>query len=213
MRPARPAASARRLRRAAAKPFVTLPCSRSIAASRGNARAHAQQRRVAGVDAGDEGVGQRLGDLAAGAAAGEGVDGFVGVVAARRAEALGQQVQFAPPAEYIAGQERPQTARQLAQAAVEKEEAVAAGGVAGGGQPVAEAEFAAEVERGGVRVEEAVGAGLHAEAVAEKGFHLAAEARLLFEDHDLGGGQALLQAVGQRQAGDAAADNDDALHS
>ena len=175
-------------------------------------RLHAEQRRVASVDAGDESVGQRLGDLPTRPAAHEVVDGFVGAVAARTTEALRQQAELRPPAEGAARQERPQAAGQLAQPALEEEEAVAARRLAHRNQAVAEAEFAAEIEHGGVRVEKAIGAGLHAEAVALKRPHLAAEARLPFEDDDRDVGQALLQAVGERQSGNAAADDDDARH-
>src|SRR5205085_2737222 len=81
--------------------------------------------------------------------------------------------------------------RQPAGSAVEEKEAVAAGGLAGGDEALAQADLAAEVDRGGVVVEEAVRPSLDREAVALQGADRAAEPRFAFENGHLGRGQPL----------------------
>ena len=104
-------------------------------------------------------------------------------------------------------------AGQPVQPAVKQQVAIAPGRLAGGGQAVAEAEFAAEIKGRRVRIKKTVGAGLHTKAVALKGADFAAEMWLLFENHDLGGRQTLLQAISQRQPRYAAADDHNTRHS
>src|SRR5262249_27992305 len=78
----------------------------------------AEQRPVAGVNAGDEGIDQGVGDLIVGAAAGKGVDRLVGEVGARTAEPLVQQSELPPPAQHAAAQEREKAGWQLAESAL-----------------------------------------------------------------------------------------------
>jgi hypothetical protein len=159
----------------------------------------AEQCRVAGVDAGDEGVGENLGDLGPGPPPGEGVDRLVAGVAPRPAEALGEQPPLAAPAEHVAAEERTEAVRKPAQLAVEEEVAVALGGLGRGDEPVAEADVAAQDRRGRLAVEEAVRPRLDAEPVVLLRADGAAGALLPFQDGNRGVGDGLLQPVGEGQ--------------
>jgi hypothetical protein len=100
----------------------------------------------------------------------------------------------------------------LAELAALHQKAIASRGHAGEQHAIAETEFATKGSDKGLVVEEAVGAGLDAEAVTLDGGDGAADAGVALEDEDLGGRKTLFETIGEGEAGDAAADDEDAGH-
>src|SRR5581483_10434393 len=74
-------------------------------------------------------------------------------------------------------------------------------------------QLAAQVEDGGLAVEEAVGSGLDAKARALGGVDLAARPGALLQDDCFEAGVALFEAEGQRQPRDTSADDCDLWHA
>ncbi len=169
----------------------------------------AQQLRIAGVNAGHEGVGQCLGHLAADATADEGVDGLVAAVPPRRTKTLGQEQEPAAPAEDVTGQKRRQAIRQQTQPAVEEEIAVAPRRVAGGEELRSQPQFAAQVEGERLVVEEAVGTDFDAETVVVLGANGAAQLGAFLQNDGLHGRRVLFEPIGEGQPGNASTDDDD----
>ena len=79
-------------------------------------------------------------------------------------------------------------------------------------QVAAEAQFLAQPDAAGLPREEAVGSALDDESAHLLGEDGAAEARPALDEHDLGPRAQALEAQGGSQAGDPAADHDDAAH-
>src|SRR5260370_3388908 len=63
---------------------------------------HAEQGRVAGINARDQGIRQDFGGLGPRAPADKGIDGFIGSRRPRGPKAFGQDAQFSTPAKKIA---------------------------------------------------------------------------------------------------------------
>src|SRR5262249_50755737 len=106
----------------------------------------------------------------------------------------------------------PERAGERPEPAVPEDEAVGAGGLAGGDEPVAQAKVAAQVEGMRLGIEEAVGSGFDPEAAAALGPDVAAGPGRLFEERDRHARGKLAEAKGQRQPSDPAANDDDLGH-
>ena len=208
-----------RPRRGAARATAAMPRDDAavLALQRGQAREggrHAQQRRVAGVDAGDEGVGEHVGRFAAGAAAGEGVDRFVAAVAPRRPKALQRESSSLPRSSEdrcVREASRPPGRRRSL--AVEEEVAILCRRPRWRGSscsPRPRSRQSCSVV--GLVSRKPLGPVSTLKAVAPLGPDGAAGAVALFEDGDLGSGQSCWQPDRRGQAGDAGADDDDAGH-
>ncbi len=158
------------------------------------ARGQAEQRAIAGVDAGDHRIGEHLGRLAASTAAHEGVDRLVAGVGSAAAEALPQQRALAAQRQEVATQQRTGSGGKCVQPVAQEEIAMACRRGTGSDQPLGEASVLAERLGGRLAVEEAVGSGLQLEAVVAQRPGCAAGAGGFFEDGDVGVDDALAQA-------------------
>jgi hypothetical protein len=172
----------------------------------------AQRPDVAGEHAGHHGVDQDGGGLRADPAGGEIVDALVGALGPAPGERLGEDAEATAEAEDRAPEEARRPARQEVEPAV-PEEVAAGGALVGRLEAVLDPEPPDQLERGGHVVQEPVGPLLDGEPVdaVRPDVPAGLGTRLEYDDlHPLP--RAIPEVERRGEAGDPAADDDDARH-
>src|SRR6185437_564329 len=173
---------------------------------------HAHQFWIAGVNAGHERIGQRLGHLRTDAPADEGVDGLVTIAPSPWTKTLGQQKETCAPAERIGRKQGEQTVRQQTQPAIEEQITIAPRGIAGDEKMIAQPQFAAQGEGKRLVIEETVGADFNLEALVALGADAAAQTRTLLHNDHVRVRHPLFEPIGEGQPRDSTADDDNSWH-